>query len=128
MNPLRLSIVIPAFNEERRLPRTLRELRRHVVAHRGVLGRVEVIVVDNASSDATAEVARAASSAALPVRVVHCARQGKGAAVRTGLLATDADLVGFMDADGANARALMSASASEKPSCSMRAMSSSARP
>lgn len=96
-----LQIVIPAFNEERRLPRTLRELRRYVAAHRGVLGHVEVLVVDNASTDATAEVARAASSPALPVRVVRCTRRGKGAAVRAGLLATDADLVCFMDADGA---------------------------
>ncbi|MFB9763692.1 glycosyltransferase [Nocardioides kongjuensis] len=95
-----LQIVIPAYNEERRLPRTLRELRRHVTSHRGVLGRVEVLVVDNASTDRTAEVARAADSTALPVRVVRCARRGKGAAVRAGLLATDADLVCFMDADG----------------------------
>ncbi|GAA1543026.1 dolichyl-phosphate beta-glucosyltransferase [Nocardioides humi] len=96
-----LQIVIPAYNEERRLPRTLRELRRHVTEHRGVLGRVEVLVVDNASTDRTAEVARAADTAALPVRVLRCARRGKGAAVRAGLLATDADLVCFMDADGA---------------------------
>ena len=96
-----LQIVIPAYNEERRLPRTLRELRRHAAAHRGVLGRVEVVVVDNASTDRTAAVARAADCAALPVRVVRCATRGKGAAVRAGLLATDADLVCFMDADGA---------------------------
>ena len=96
-----LQIVIPAFNEERRLPRTLRELRRHVGEHRVTLGRVEVIVVDNASTDATAEVARAAHSDVLPVRVVSCERRGKGAAVRSGLLVTDSDLVCFMDADGA---------------------------
>jgi dolichyl-phosphate beta-glucosyltransferase len=98
-----LQIVIPAYNEERRLPRTLRELRRYATARRHVLGRVEVIVVDNASDDRTAAVARAADSAALPVRVVRCAEPGKGAAVRAGLLATQADLVGFMDADGATA-------------------------
>ena len=96
-----LQIVIPAFNEERRLPRTLHALRRHVAEHRGVLGRVEVLVVDNASTDATAEVARAASTSAMPVRVVRCTRRGKGAAVRAGLLATEAELVCFMDADGA---------------------------
>lgn len=94
-----LQIVIPAFNEERRLPRTLRALRRHLGA--GRLGHVEVIVVDNASTDGTAAVAREADCAALPVQVVHCARRGKGAAVRAGLLASDADVVCFMDADGA---------------------------
>ena len=96
-----LQIVIPALNEERRLPRTLRELRRFVRDHRSVLGPVEVIVVDNASTDRTAEVARAASSPALPVRVVPCAVRGKGAAVAAGVAATDADVVAFMDADGA---------------------------
>lgn len=96
-----LQLVIPAFNEESRLPRTLRELRRHVLASRTLSGLVEVIVVDNASTDATATLAREASSPALPVRVVRCMTPGKGAAVRAGLLATTADVVGFMDADGA---------------------------
>ncbi|GAA3822165.1 glycosyltransferase [Nocardioides panacisoli] len=99
-----LHIVIPALDEERRLPRTLRELRRHVRAHRAVLGEVRVVVVDNGSSDRTAEVARAADHPALPVRVISCPVRGKGAAVRAGLLACDADpddLICFMDADGA---------------------------
>ncbi|CAN5316470.1 glycosyltransferase family 2 protein [soil metagenome] len=96
-----LQIVIPAYNEEMRLPRTLRELRRFVREHRARLGVVEVIVVDNASTDATAEVARAADSAALPVRVLSCPIRGKGAAVAAGMAATEADLVAFMDADGA---------------------------
>ena len=96
-----LHIVIPAYNEELRLPRTLRALRRFVGARRSVLGEVEVIVVDNGSTDRTAEVAHAAATPALPVRVVHCGRRGKGAAVRAGLLASDAELVAFMDADGA---------------------------
>ncbi|KAA1429051.1 glycosyltransferase [Nocardioides antri] len=96
-----LHIVIPAYNEELRLPRTLRALRRFVAERRPFLGEVEVLVVDNDSTDRTAEIGRAASTPGLPVRVVHCARRGKGAAVRAGLLASDADLVAFMDADGA---------------------------
>lgn len=99
-----LQVVIPAYNEEARLPRTLRELRRHVNrSHPSTLGPIEVLVVDNASTDATAEVARAADTAALPVRVVHCATPGKGAAVRAGFLAarSEAATIGFMDADGA---------------------------
>ena len=96
-----LQLVIPAYNEESRLPRTLRELRRFVRDNRSVLGPVEVIVVDNASTDATADVARAASSAALPISVITCAIRGKGAAVAAGIAMTDASVVGFMDADGA---------------------------
>lgn len=96
-----LQLVIPAYNEQARLPRTLRELRRHVLASPALAGAVQVIVVDNASTDATAALARAADSPGLPVRVVHCAVPGKGAAVRAGLLATTSEVVGFMDADGA---------------------------
>ena len=83
------------------MPRTLRELRRYVLRVRAVVGPVEVIVVDNGSTDATAQVAAAADSPAMPVRVVRCETPGKGAAVRAGVAATDAAVIGFMDADGA---------------------------
>lgn len=99
-----LHIVIPAFNEELRLPRTLRELRRFVRDHRSVLGPVEVTVVDNNSTDATSVVAVTASTPGMPVRVVSCETRGKGAAVAAGVAATGAtahDVVVFMDADGA---------------------------
>jgi glycosyltransferase involved in cell wall biosynthesis len=96
-----LQLVIPAHNEQARLPRTLRELRRHVRDRRSLTRPVEVIVVDNASTDDTAALARSADNGALRVRVVECATLGKGAAVRAGIAATDAPIVGFMDADGA---------------------------
>lgn len=96
-----LQIVIPAYNEERRLPGTLRALRDHVLAQPDLTGRVEVVVVDNASTDATAAVASAAHSSALPVRVVACPTPGKGAAVRAGVAATTAPVVAYLDADGA---------------------------
>lgn len=96
-----LQLVIPAFNEAARLPRTLRELTRYASTCRPAVGRVEVVVVDNASTDDTARVAREADCPALPVRVVHCAQPGKGAAVRAGMAVTSAAVVGYMDADGA---------------------------
>jgi len=95
-----MQLVIPAYNEAGRLPRTLAALRRHLVAH-PIRGGLEVIVVDNASTDATAQAAESANSRALPVRVVYCATRGKGAAVQAGVAATDDSVVGFMDADGA---------------------------
>lgn len=58
-----------------------------------------VIVVDNKSTDATAEIVTTWPKGEVPVRLIECATPGKGAAVRAGLLETAAPLVGFCDAD-----------------------------
>ncbi|GGO69494.1 glycosyl transferase [Nonomuraea cavernae] len=58
-----------------------------------------VIVVDNNSTDATAEIVRAWPEGTVPVRLIQCPVPGKGAAVRAGLLETHAPFVGFCDAD-----------------------------
>jgi dolichyl-phosphate beta-glucosyltransferase len=94
-----MQLIVPAFNEEARLPRTLAALRAFLLSAQESAGPIEVIVVDNGSTDATAEVARAAGSFAMPVQVVTCEVRGKGAAVRAGVAASTADVVGFMDAD-----------------------------
>ena len=97
-----LQLVIPAYNEQERLPRTLRELRRHVRDQRSLARPVEVIVVDNASTDGTAQVALALPTAPrCGCGSSTAATPGKGAAVRAGIAVTDAPVVGFMDADGA---------------------------
>ncbi|MER7460252.1 glycosyltransferase [Micromonospora sp. NPDC126480] len=95
-----LDVVVPSYNEERRLPDTLVVLRA-ALADLGVPCRVTV--VDNASTDGTARVAAEAPAGPVPVRVLHCAERGKGFAVRTGVLASDARYVGFCDADLATA-------------------------
>ncbi len=86
-----LSVVIPAYNEEARLVPTLERIKQY-------LGEQsyssEIIVVDNASVDRTAEVAREAG-----VEAIAEPRRGKGAAVRTGLLAARGEYVLFSDAD-----------------------------
>ncbi|WP_158603545.1 glycosyltransferase [Micromonospora radicis] len=87
---------MPAFNEEHRLPDTLVGLRRAL----GELGvPCRVTVVDNASIDDTAGIVAGAPSGAVPIRLLHCAERGKGYAVRSGVLASDARYVGFCDAD-----------------------------
>ena len=94
-----LEIAIPAYNEAARLPSTL----RHTVEYlREQPWRSRVVVVDNGSSDGTAEVVRAharASDDRVPVVLVGCARPGKGAAVRRALLSSRSRFVGFFDAD-----------------------------
>jgi glycosyltransferase involved in cell wall biosynthesis len=96
-----MQLIIPAFNEERRLPPALRALRAFVVSAAEALGPVEVIVVDNGSTDATAARAAALDSDELPVRVLGCATRGKGAAVRAGVAASSHEVIGYLDADGA---------------------------
>lgn len=94
-----LDIVVPVYNEESRLGATLRAL----LAHTATLPiTVAITVVDNGSVDRTAEVVdevaeRRPDNAVL--RLIGCARQGKGAAVRRGLLASTARWRGFCDAD-----------------------------
>ncbi|WP_158579958.1 dolichyl-phosphate beta-glucosyltransferase [Geodermatophilus marinus] len=94
-----LDIVVPVYNEEARLGATLRALTAHTAT---LPLNARVTVVDNGSVDRSAEVvdevaARAPENTAL--RLIGCARQGKGAAVRRGILAGTATWRGFCDAD-----------------------------
>lgn len=85
-----LSVVIPAYNEESRLPATLEGLRKYLSGRDH-----EIIVVDDGSSDRTAEVAER-----FGCRVVrHPRNVGKGAAVKSGVLASRGDPVLVTDAD-----------------------------
>ncbi|XRQ11332.1 glycosyltransferase [Actinomadura welshii] len=93
--PALLEIVVPAYNEADRLPEGLGALCGKLA---GLPLPAEVVVVDNASTDGTAGIVEAWDGP-VPVRLVRCARRGKGAAVRAGLLETRAPYVGFMDAD-----------------------------
>ncbi|MEU7863148.1 glycosyltransferase [Nonomuraea sp. NPDC049141] len=94
--PPLLEIVVPAFNEERRLPGGLLQLCAKLAR---MPFPTAVIVVDNNSTDSTGEIVRTWPRGPVPVRLVECATPGKGAAVRAGLLDTRAPFVGFCDAD-----------------------------
>lgn len=92
----RLSLVVPAYNEEARLPATLRAAAE---ALPGLAAEAEIIVVDDGSSDATAEVAHAFASP-VPLRVLRLERnRGKGFAITQGIAAARHPLVAFTDAD-----------------------------
>src|SRR5215470_3343050 len=97
--PVALSVVIPAYNEERRLPATLRDLRAFL-DHDG--RHAEVIVVDDGSTDGTSDVVRRAEAEDARFRLIRLPQnRGKGYAVRTGVVNSSGRLVLFADADGA---------------------------
>ena len=91
---MRLSVVIPAYNEGQYLRDCLESVFLEISRSRCLLS-TEVIVVDNASTDDTAEVA-----ASVPgVRVVREPRKGLTRARQAGLLAAQGEIVGYVDAD-----------------------------
>lgn len=97
---MKLSIVIPAHNEEHRLPPMLEAYAAYFTERYG--DAAELIVVPNFCSDRTAKVARAIGSRYPLVKVVEePTRVGKGGAVLLGAQAAKGDFVGFVDADGA---------------------------
>ncbi len=79
-----LSIIIPAYNEERRLPATLDEIAHWLASWKET---AEVIVVENGSTDRTAEVVQAYQQEHAFVRLIGGLPAGKGGAVRKGMLA-----------------------------------------
>ena len=91
-----LSLVIPAYNEQARLPYTLSEIERYICRERL---DCEVIVVDNGSRDATSVVVQQAAVRFPRLRLLRTDRRGKGLAVRTGVLAAQGAVVLFADAD-----------------------------
>ncbi|MBI5086518.1 MAG: glycosyltransferase family 2 protein [Acidobacteria bacterium] len=93
-----LSIIIPAFNEERRLPATLETVRAFLAGR--ALDFVEVVVVDDGSSDSTAEIVRQSSAADPRVRLLqNPGNRGKGYAVRHGMQEARGEWILFTDAD-----------------------------
>lgn len=92
-----LSLVIPAYNEELRLPATLTRVREYLDS----TGEpYEVIVVDDGSSDHTVATTRDAAASWPQLCVIALPRnRGKGAAVRAGMLAAIGEVRAFSDAD-----------------------------
>ena len=91
-----LSVVIPAYNEEERLPQTLARVDGYL-ATQPEPG--EIIVVDDGSRDGTVRAVEAFAQTHAAVRVIRNDHRGKGYAVRTGMLAARGRTVLFTDAD-----------------------------
>jgi dolichyl-phosphate beta-glucosyltransferase len=92
-----LDLVIPAYNEERRIGRTVEQLAG-IITDRQL--PVRLVVVDNGSVDRTASaVDTVAKQIDVDLSVISCATRGKGAAVRAGVAHSTGEYIGFCDAD-----------------------------
>jgi dolichyl-phosphate beta-glucosyltransferase len=95
-----LSIVIPAYNEEKRLGRALARIREYFGAHSASPGGIEIVVVDDGSTDGTARVAEDWARDMANLRVVsNSENRGKGYSVRKGMLEARGRVALFTDAD-----------------------------
>ena len=95
------SIIIPAYNEEKGLPVVLEQLRktlntREISPDDSLADGTEVIIIDDGSSDKTAEIARGYSCKLIS----HQKNMGKGKAIQTGIANSRGEKIIFIDADG----------------------------
>jgi dolichyl-phosphate beta-glucosyltransferase len=96
--PVRLSIIIPAYNESHRLGRSLESVQRYAQGRAEL--EIEVLVVDDGSTDGTAQTAASHDAPPLKVRVlVNETNRGKGYSVRRGMLEAAGDVLLMCDAD-----------------------------
>jgi putative flippase GtrA len=96
-SPPRVDIVVPVFNEQAVLARSIRRLHDHLGAHMPFTWRI--VIADNGSSDQTPRIA-AALAADLPgVEVLELSQQGRGRALRAAWMGSDAEVVCYMDVD-----------------------------
>mgnify|MGYP003294499617 CR=1 FL=1 len=84
---MKISIVIPAFNEEKHIAKVIQIVNECKIAD-------EIIVVDNNSTDNTSSIA-----SSLGAKVVFCKKQGKGYAMETGIKNVNGDIIVFLDGD-----------------------------
>ncbi|TSC54120.1 MAG: family 2 glycosyl transferase [Microgenomates group bacterium LiPW_16] len=98
MSKPEVGIVVRAYNEQENLASTLRSLKNQKDIN---LSASEVIIVDNASTDRTPEVARAflENNPEFPGQIVCESEKGRGKALHKGVLEAKADLIAFLDAD-----------------------------
>tara|TARA_Y100000034_G_scaffold133798_1_gene200361 strand:+ start:1917 stop:2798 length:882 start_codon:yes stop_codon:yes gene_type:complete len=92
--PMKISIVLPCYNEELRIANTLKQIQDYTKTKPHAF---EIILVDDGCTDKTVEVAKSLDS---KIKIVSYGKNmGKGYAIKRGMLASDGEITLFMDAD-----------------------------
>ncbi len=94
---VRVDIVIPVYNEEVALPKSVATLCEYLTTYLPYDWRV--IIANNASTDNTLEIAQGLAAENPRVSVLHLDKKGRGRALKAAWLASDADVVSYMDVD-----------------------------
>lgn len=100
--PVSVTVIIPTYKEEKRLPKTLQEFHPYLTDH---FKKFEIIIVDDNSPDQTRTIIFSTDTNIAPeimrnIRVINQGeRYGKGAAIRRGFEESTCDIVMFLDAD-----------------------------
>lgn len=93
---MRLSVIIPAYNEEKRVPKTLEDIDNYL---KNQPYESEIIVVDGGSKDRTRVVVKEKQNEIKNLKLIELDGLGKGHAVKEGMLAAEGDFRVFTDAD-----------------------------
>jgi glycosyltransferase involved in cell wall biosynthesis len=92
-----VEIVVPVFNEQRALEHSVRTLHRYL--SESFTFAFQITIADNASTDATLDVARALADELDGVEVLYLDRKGRGHALRVAWRRSEADVLAYMDVD-----------------------------
>ena len=95
--PVQVDIVVPVYNEQAGLERSIRRLHRFLDTEFPFTWRI--VIADNASTDATPAIARTVARTLSGVQVLRLERKGRGRALRAAWSASDARVVCYMDVD-----------------------------